>query len=242
MSARNVRIEETKDYDQFISLLGNRKLDEQHVRRLVNKMSKEGNLTQVFPIVVNERMEVIDGQHRLEALRRLEWPVFYEVKKGLNIETVQALNTGTKNWTWFDYAFSFAERGNENYLKFLNLWDYFNLPYSIILLFCGKHDYSNSRHGGFSKGNFVLEDQTYTFALLKQYKEVAEAANHSGNKFAQALYTIFRLPEYDHKRMVTKMEKYGGDLKGYTNKQDYMRAIEDIYNTYVKEAEQVRLF
>lgn len=238
--ARNVRVEETKDYDQFVNLHGNRKLDKTHVKRLIQKMTTEGNLTEIFPIVVNEKMEVIDGQHRLEALRQLEWPVFYELKKGLNIDTVQALNTGTRNWTWFDYAFSFAEQGNENYQRFLNMWDYFDLPYTIVLHFCGSQD--NSRRGKFHRGTFEMMDHTMTFNLLKQYKEIVGVSGHQTSKFAYALFDIMRLPEYDHKRMVEKMKKFGSELKGYTNKQDYLRAIEDIYNTYVREEDKARLF
>lgn len=243
MSARNVRVEETTDYDIFVKLLGNRHVDPKHVARFVTKLNKEGNLTDIFPIVVNERMEVIDGQHRLEALRQLGWPVHYEVKKGLTITTVEALNTGVKNWTWFDYAFSYSERGNENYTRFLNLWDHFNLPYTIIRYYAS----AGTAQGGtssysFKGGDMVMDNQKETFELLKKYKEVSEAASHNTHAFAQAIYDIMRLPEYDHKRMVDKMKKYGGELKHYKNKLDYMRAIEDIYNTYAKADDKIRLF
>lgn len=237
----NIKVEQTVDYDQFVVLKGNRRVNPRHVARLTKKMTKEGNLTEIFPIVVNEKMEVIDGQHRMTALKQLGWPVFYETKKGLTIDTVQALNTGTQNWTWFDYAWSFSQQGNENYTRFLNLWDHFNLPFSLLLYYTGIND-GGHRNSRFHLGEFEFENQKRTFNLLTQFVEVSEAASHSTGKFAQAMYDIMQLPDYDHKRMVDKMGKYGGDLKGYTNKLDYMRAIEDIYNTYVGEASRVRLF
>lgn len=242
MTARNVRVEETTDYDQFVSLKGNRMVGAKHVKQLIRKMEEEGNLTQVFPIVVNEKMEVIDGQHRLAALRDLGWPVFYEVKKNLTMETVQALNTGTQNWTWFDYAWSFSQQGNEEYTKFLNIWEFFNLPYSYLIYYATGAKEAGKKGKSFSKGEFKFVDHTETFRLLKQYKEISEVAEHNTSGFAQAIHDIMRLPNYDHKRMVAKMSKFGGELKGYTNKLDYLRAIEDIYNTYVPEEEKVRLF
>lgn len=238
----NIKVEQTLDYEQFVVLKGNRRVDPKQVARLAKKMALEGNLTEIFPIIVNEKMEVIDGQHRLTALKQLEWPVFYETKKGLTIDTVQALNTGTKNWSWFDYAWSFSQQGNENYTRFLNLWDHFNLPFTLLLYYTSGNRDSGRRNSSFHNGEFEFKDQKKSFDLLSQYVEVAEAAAHSTGKFAQAMYDIMQLPEYDHKRMVDKMSKYGGELKGYTNKLDYMRAIEDVYNTYVGEASRVRLF
>lgn len=240
--AKNVRVEETTDYDLFVNLKGNRMVGARHVKQLINKMEEEGNLTQVFPIVVNERMEVIDGQHRLAALKTLEWPVFYEIKKGLTMDTVQALNTGTQNWNWFDYAWSQSQQGNEEYTRFLNMWEHFNLPFSYILYYATGGEQSGHGKNNFRNGQFKFTDQAHTFQMLKQYSEIAEATGHSTSKFAQALYDIMKLPNYDHARMVSKMKKFGGELKGYTNKLDYLRAIEDIYNTYVAEDERVRLF
>lgn len=239
--ARNIRVEETSNYDKFITLKGNRNVDRNHVKVLQKKMVEEGNLTEIIPIIVNEKMEVIDGQHRLEALRELEWPVFYEVKKGLTLDTVTAINNGNKNWSWFDKAFSYAELGNENYQRFLNLWDYFSLSYSILVHYAGVGD-TGRKASGFSRGKFVMGDQEKAFKLLKQYKEIAEAADHANAKFAHALYDVMVLPDYDHKRMLDKMSKYAGDLKIQSKKVDYLRDIEDVYNTYVTEVNKVRLF
>lgn len=240
--ARNIRVEETTDYDLFVHLAGNRMVSTKHVKQLLKKMEKEGNLTQVSPIDVNEKMEVIDGQHRLEALRQLGWPVFYTVKKGLTIDTVQSLNTGVQNWTWFDYAWSYSQQGNDQYTRFLNMWEYFGYSFTILQYYATNGASSGHKSGAFSRGDFEFFDQEEAFRLLKQYRDIVEASDHNTSKFAQALYDIMRLPHYDHVRMVRKMKKFSNDLKRYTIKLDYLRAIEDVYNTYVPEEEKVRLF
>ena len=64
---------ETKNYDQFKTLEGNRSIDQKNVNNIEQNMREHGVLPTV--IIVNEKMEVIDGQHRIEALKRLHEPV-----------------------------------------------------------------------------------------------------------------------------------------------------------------------
>lgn len=232
----------TEDYDLFIVLTGNRNVKETHVRHLIKQLTEQGNLIDKFPIVVNEKMEVIDGQHRLEALKRLGWPVVYEIREGLNIDQVRTINTTHQNWTWHDYATSFAELGNENYVRFLNLYKHFGYSYSVISYYCESG--ANRRRGShFYQGELILKDQKKAFDLLEQYRQVSEAAEHHTREFAYAMKDCMLAPGYDQKRMVEKMEKYGiSRLKPLRGKTDYQRVIEDIYNTYVSEPDKVRLF
>jgi len=232
----------TEDYDQFVTLKGNRNVKELHVKRLMKQMTENGNMIDQFPIVINEKMEVVDGQHRLEALRRLKWPVVYEVKEGLTVDAVRVINSGHQNWTWYDYAVSFAELGNENYQRFLNLYKHFGFNYSVLLYYSDST--INKRSGShFYTGEFKLNDQKKAFDLLEQYRQVADAAEHDTREFAYAMKDVMQSASYDHKRMVDKMNKYGHmKLKPLRAKTDYLRMIEEIYNTYVGEDQKVRLF
>ena len=61
----------TKNYEQFGYKFGNRKVEmnPNHVKKLVKAMSE--NYIPI-PIMVNSNFEVLDGQHRLEAIKQLE--------------------------------------------------------------------------------------------------------------------------------------------------------------------------
>ena len=63
----NVQVFETRDYDQFKKLNGNRNINESQVDGIVHSILEVGY--QPVPILVNEFMEIIDGQHRLEAVK-----------------------------------------------------------------------------------------------------------------------------------------------------------------------------
>ena len=73
------------------------------------------------PIIVNERLEVIDGQNRLSALKDLGLPVHYYVVRGATIETARSLNLGRSNWKPLDYCKSYAESGVRSYQLLLDL-------------------------------------------------------------------------------------------------------------------------
>ena len=68
-------IKSTTDYNKFRKLNGNRPVRPNHVKRIVESMQKQ--LLPTF-IEVNEHYEIIDGQHRIEALKELELPVGFK--------------------------------------------------------------------------------------------------------------------------------------------------------------------
>lgn len=224
---------QTDNYTQFKYLKGNRKLDMQHARSLARKMKNEGSLLQSFPILVNENLEVLDGQHRLKAAEICEYPVFYEVKSGLNIDSVTTLNTGTKNWNWRDFANRYAMFGNENYAMFIDLAKE-NEPmrFSILLTYAslGKSIQGNGRQSAyFSNGDFVMKNYELTKKLLKQFQEIAIITNLSGREFAYAVFKFMRTPSYNHTLMLDKIEKYGDGLNNCYITSDYLLELENIW-------------
>ena len=82
MSKANMKIHTTTDYDQFKYIAGNRDVVEAHVKSLSEQITiKDFQI----PIIVNEKMEVCEGQHRLEAYKALSIPITYIIKEGLDI-------------------------------------------------------------------------------------------------------------------------------------------------------------
>lgn len=225
MVAQN-QLHKTNDYIQFKILPGNRNLDKVHVKMLAKRI-KEDNLLPYFPIIVNERMEVIDGQHRLRAAEEIKVPIYYEIKEGLNIESVRQLNTGSKNWTWLDFTRSYSDLGNNNYTQLLDLLSTYKQKFAILYVYStGRHTRGNSH--GFYDGNFVMKDYDFTKKLMRQYVELSEAAQISTRDFAFAVYRFMRSPNYNHEKMVEKVEKFGEPLHSCWFQTDFLTALEQI--------------
>ena len=123
----------TDNYSDFKCIDGNRSVRDDRVNKIVESINKVGYV--LSPILVNEKMEVIDGQGRLAALERLKLPVHYMVQDGIGIKECQQMNIHQSNWTTYDFIQSYAMTGNDNYKRLQSIVDKFkSLP---IYFFCG---------------------------------------------------------------------------------------------------------
>lgn len=67
--------------------------------------------------------KIIDGQGRFEALKDLALPIYYVIATGAGIKECVAMNINMSNWRIVDYVNSYAELGNENYIRLKKLID-----------------------------------------------------------------------------------------------------------------------
>lgn len=238
----NIPLYSTKEYTQFKVLEGSREVQDRHVSALAKKLSNK-NLMKEFPVIVNEKMEVIDGWHRIKACEILGFPVYYQVKPHLNSDDMTQINTGMRNWTWKDFAESFATRGNTNYKEFLQLFeDYGNTRFNVGLIYCGVRDtraklakdgsLSLTPRRIFTDGNLEVKNYKLAQKLLGQLDDIVEASQVNSRELAIALYSFMRTPDYDHVRMVDHVRQYGSVLKTCYSTTDFLYELDKIYKTH----------
>ncbi len=129
-----MEITKTTDYSQFKTIQGNRNLNQRHLAELtISIMSK--NMLDRNPIIVNDKMEIVDGQHRFEVAKNNNLPIYYLVMPGAHIEEVVRLNATNKAWNSKDYIESFAVRGNKDYIWLLEFVRDYDLSVSQALIF-----------------------------------------------------------------------------------------------------------
>jgi hypothetical protein len=249
----------TKDYDQFKRVRGNRPAAPHgaHVRELEAKIKKYGNLTPQKPLQMRKNeegeLEIVDGQHRLMALKNLNMPVYYEIKDGMTLETIRNLNSGNSNWGWLDFAFSYADAESEHtdptqpkpYTQFIEIANEYRYPFRTLLYYCGVDDYNSASRaefqsrqkghekssGSFRNGNLVIEDFALAKRLLGQYDDLRKLSKNRTSAFARACYRFIRRSKYDHIKMRSRILEFGEPLNHCYSVTDYMFALEDIYNT-----------
>ncbi len=224
----------TKDYGKFKTLPGNRFVDKAHVKFMRSRIEKQ-NLNPQFPILVNEDLEIIDGQHRLRALEELKLPVYYEIREGLTIDSTIQLNSGTRNWTWKDYCQSFASRGNVNYKKFWELYQEFGFQFNSLYHYSISSAQLTNKRGAariFNVGDFVMANFEQTHLLLSQYADILNVAGiPNSREFGLACYRFMRMPYYDHAKMLDKIEAKGARLNDVYFVNDYVNALEEIWQS-----------
>lgn len=113
------KVKYSNNYDQFKMKYGNRSVSRKRVQTIKDSIEKIGWFCD--PILVNEKMEIIDGQHRFEALKELGLDIEYTVTAGADLEEARTLNSCSKNWTTQNYIDSYAADGDINYINLRNL-------------------------------------------------------------------------------------------------------------------------
>lgn len=208
-------VERTTDYSKFKMLKANRPLTESHVSGIMKSIEVNGSWLQDEPVLVNEDLEVVDGQHRLEAHRRLELPVYYTVVYGVGIERAHVMNRARRNWTLVDWMNSYANGGNSNYVRFVKLFeDNEEFRPAVIMCACADKPLAKSLAKSFRAGDFILneDDAKRTQQRLDMLAELHEIApNFINSTCGRFILQIFTHPKYDHARMVKKMKEQGGD-------------------------------
>lgn len=232
----------SNDYSIFKTMDGNRNVDAKHVKSLQKLMLENGNLTAEFPVVVDANGYIIDGQHRVEALKGLGWEIGYRVEETATIETVRAINQGNRNWGWRDIAYSYATRGNEHYAWFIAFVDQYGLRFTPALAIATQIGESRTTRRVFSNGELVIQDKAKAHDIAAQIVAIQRLVQLDNGDFSHSLNMIMRSPQYDHDRMMNKLRQQGELLPIKARRTDYMRRLEEIYNFGFPEESRVRLF
>lgn len=237
----NPKIQSTQDYKLFKRIRGNRKVIRSHVNKLRSAFEENPKAIEYNPILVNENMEIIDGQHRFDAASQLELPIYYQKVPGLTLHDVQVLNSNTRTWTPIDFAEAFAEIGLESYKLYLAHKKKYKLAHDVTMAYVGVGVPNTST--GFRTGRFRAGDQKRTKQYsdwLVEIKKYVEYANL--RPAAMAFLKVAQHPDYNHERMFEKLAKHGAEIESYTQHLDALRAFEKVYNHSMSEKNFTRFF
>lgn len=255
-SATPYRVYQSEDYDSFKILSGNRRINQPNFRRLKSSMEKKYLFS---PILVNEKLAIIDGQHRFLCCQELKLPVYYIVVPGYGLEEVQTLNTNTANWTKMDYLKSYCDLKNYEYIKFRRFMQEYpdfgiNSAYKILTLKSGAIKVNKQVKRGVDRNGEKLVVHLKTFENgelvipnLKKSEEIAQKLldfkpyykNFSRRTFVATMMGVFDNKDYDHKEMLKKLANQPKALVDCINVSQYLALIEEIFN--YKRREKVNL-
>ena len=171
-------MEYTNDYGMFRVLNGNRDIKQKHVDELKRSMETIGILD--VPILVNEKFEVIDGQHRLEAIKQLGGTVPYTVKPGLGLKECIDMNNDQSPWDTTTYIASKAKIGIPQYVILKNMIDeYSDISASaVIRAFSKETNAQRLRHGEFKLAD--LGEGRKLLSIVRTIKKVLKKRAGTG--------------------------------------------------------------
>lgn len=236
-------VQQTMNYDQFRFIESNREQNRGHIEAIKKAFEEMGNLTAVQPILVNERYEIIDGQHRFHACRELGLPIYFTMQRGLGVKDARNMNILHRTWRLNDFARSYAEGGDQNYQKFVQLAeDYPGFSYSVLMVYALGEQVPGI-FSAFRRGEFIFRDVPAARAKLDKLAEAVNAVNIKDQDFALAYLKIMKVQGFDQRRMIRKLGQVGEQIiRRYGSAVEYQRAFEEVYNYQMSEGNRLRLY
>ena len=239
-----MRIFKTGNYNGFKILDGNRDVNQAHVKKLMESISKD-NMLEANPIIVTEDGTIIDGQHRFTACQNLGLPIYYVQMEG-DLETVQMLNTNSKSWTITDYVESYIKLGRGEYEALRDFRDRWGVPYgtSASLLYSGQPRGGRDVSNIIQSGNFKIRHSVKAAEIMtwvSAFEGYADKIIIINREFINAVCTIMNSKQVSLSHLKHKLQVFGGKLNRAGLKNDYLRQIEEIVN-FKSKTEKVRFF
>ena len=221
------KVYRTSDLTIFKTLDGNRDVIQSHLKRL-SKSMKDRKL--FSPIIVNEKMEVIDGQHRLMASKNNNVAIEYIIVNGYGLKEVQILNANSKNWNSDDYMNGYCDLKNQEYIKYKEFKDTYGFGHSECQALL-SNQISSHLQPVFNSGEFKIKDYKKAVDTAERITMISEFYNgYKRRSFVFALMGLFNNDVFEFTQFIQKLKIQPTALVDCTTASAYLLLIEDIYN------------
>ena len=239
----NSDVMKSSDYEKFSILEQNRVVNDKHVNELVVSIQNSGQLT---PIIINEKFEIIDGQHRFDACKILKIPVMYLISYKTSINEVILMNNTQKSWKLHDYLRCFSDKKWDNHEiyqkvdKFMREHD-LKLTTCIVLLSEGTGGGSSLGNAlalqgqglnSFKKGIYKIGNLARAQAIAKILSEIKAFAPDlvGSDRFCRSYCKLSLEPKWDHNSAVYQIKKYRRKYDGASSTEEALQGLLAVYN------------
>jgi hypothetical protein len=232
------KVYKTNDLTIFKVIGGNRVPNPQHIKRLKTSILENGMLCN--PILVNDKMEVIDGQHRLLASKECDSFIYYIILKNYSLQEVHTLNLNQKNWTKKDFMDGYADMGIDSYIKLKSFieknpdygfQDCMSLCSNITGVSMIRDVRSPNQTEVFVDGTWNGKD----FELAQEWAEKLRLikvyySGYNRSVFIRVMISLFKNKTFDYSEFMHKIRLQPKALIDCANVEQQKLLIEEIYN------------
>jgi hypothetical protein len=223
----------TRNYEMFKFRKDNRELRHYHITDLMKSMKERGWIKGSY-VVINEKNEIIDGQHRFESGRRLNLPIMFTIEKGTNFDDIQDLNQLQVNWSKGEHINGWVKKGNPSYVileQFQKDYSEFKLTEQLMVL---GNTTIPIKKGDFTSGKFVVKSLKIGSELLNKLRQLKPYFENHYYKsvFVRSMLTMIinKKDKFDFDEFLHKVQLRPTMLVQCGTKEQYYEVIENIYN------------
>ena len=238
----------TQNYGKFRFFPENREINESYVKKLMKKISKN-NLLRDLPILVDDKMRVIDGQHRLEAAKRIGATAYYKKTVDTQRSDIMDINSEPKGWNSADVLKHHIKKDNKDYIKFKEFMDCYGFPFHICYrILCGKGD-QRVKKPEFKNGMFSYpSDDIFYHEIAKQIIDLSEFFKDSKSNI-RLVATIMHINQnnsfFRFSRLMRKLEvwtDYNNDIVLRSSLFENVQYLNEIYNYHERKESNMVFF
>lgn len=237
-----MKIEQTYKYDIFIFDEGNQKrINQAHLKVLINSIRLK-DFTHVKPINVKPVIidgvtfyVIIDGQHRYLACKELGKPIYYIPDPNMGIEDIPQVHIAQKSHTMDELLAFHVIHGHKDYKVYDMFRRRYKFSHSICLMLLSDKPWRNTTD--FKVGLFRIGSLASASEIANQLQDFSFPSFKAWNcrGFVLAFLEVSTHPEYNHGRMMNKVQLQPRSLVKCPNWQSYVLMLEDIYNHYASD-------
>jgi hypothetical protein len=231
------QVHTTTDYFLFKPIEGNRNKNLLHINRLKKSMAE----TYLFTvIIVNEKYEIIDGQHRFDVIQELKLPLNYIVCNGYGLNEVHILNQNSKTWTSDDYLDGYCKLGYEDYLKYKEFKELYGIGHYECMWLLNGSQLSNPTQVFFT-GDFKIKNYNEACKIIEKIMLVEPYYEEwKRRSFILAMLQLFKNPNFELTEFLQKLKLQPTALSNCSTTNQYVSLIEEIYNYRRREKVNIR--
>ena len=215
----------TNDYSLFKIMGGNRRTNPTNLNQIIESMTEK---QLIIPITVNEKFEIIDGQHRFKACEYLKLPVYYIMENGYSIDDVIRANVnGGRRWYDADYLHRYCELKEEKYLKIAEITNDFDISINDFLKILSVVQEKNipQLKREFRTGAVSLDGLDSVVLFFMALESFHEFRNYKQSHFITAFSRLFFKEGYDHSQMERKIKQFLPNITRQRSVDDYLSIL-----------------
>ncbi len=233
-------IEVTTDYSIIKTISGNRFVNPKDVEIIMTSMQIK---QLIVPAIVNEKMQLIDGQHRLAACIKLSLPFYFIQVDGYALPEVQQMNASMKNWKPVDFLDSFIELYNagekefHNYITLQKFMRDTGLTLSASLYLSDITAPPGEITNKFKTGKFTFVDEPLSrkIALYARDFDQYDQTRWRRTTFLKVFASICTNKGYKHDKMMKNTTSQWNKLLLMSNELATRSLLLEIYNYNSKQ-------
>jgi hypothetical protein len=238
----SIKVYFSKEYGLFRMISGNRELDAAKIRRIKNDISHGIDVLRYCPILVkqnkDEKLEIVDGQHRFWVAKELKKPVHYIIVEHIDLYGIAKINSNTEKWKAKDFINAYAQNGNKDYITLRKFIEDNGLPVTTAINLLAQ-GFEGAADGGkyrdaFQIGRFTVNKLEEAETIIEVCKRFSKSLVWKDRGFITAIAKIIQSGKCDIEDLVEKFEKNPELLEKQLSYKEYLVNLETIYNVRMR--------